>query len=264
MALSGRGRHRIVNGVRIHYLEHGTGSPPLVLLPGITSPAITWAFVSARLAAFSRVFTLDIRGRGLSSGGPDLGYMLADYAADTAGLIRTLGLGRPVVLGHSMGARIAIALAAAYPDAVGPLILADPPVSGPGRRPYPIPLPFYLEGIDKACRGEPTQIAGTLFANWTEEHVALREEWLPTCDKTAIAESHRSFQDEDIHAQMPKIKSRTLLMCAENGGTITPEEEKEIVGLIPDCKSIRIPRVGHMIPWDDLDAFVAAVRGFVA
>jgi len=263
MSLNGRGHHRIVNGVRIHFLEHGSGGPPLVLLPGITSPAQTWAFVSDRLGAFAHVYTLDIRGRGLSQGGPDLGYRLADYAADAAALIEALGLKAPVVLGHSMGARIAIALAAAYPQSVGPLVLADPPVSGPGRRPYPIPLPFYLEGIDKACRGEPTQIAGTLFAGWTPEHVALREQWLPTCDKTAIAESHRSFQDEDIHALMPKIRSRTLLMCAENGGTITPEEEKEIVGLIPGCTSMRVPKVGHMIPWDDLDGFVAAVRRFV-
>jgi N-formylmaleamate deformylase len=263
MALDARGRHRTVNGVRLHYLEHGASGRPLILLPGITSPAITWAFVSERLAEFSRVFTLDNRGRGLSSGGPELGYRLADYAADTAGLIRTLGLDRPIVLGHSMGARIALKLAAMEPNVVGPLILADPPVSGPQRRPYPVPLPWYIDGIEMAARGERMSVAGTLLANWTDEQLALREEWLPTCDKTAIAESHRSFQEEDIHALMPAIRSRTLLMCAENGGTVTPEDEREIVSLIPDCRSVRIPKVGHMIPWDDLAAFVRAVRAFV-
>ncbi len=262
-APSGRGRHLLVNGVRIHYLEHGSDGPPLMLLPRITSPAITWAFVSERLVAFSRVFTLDYRGRGLSSGGPDLAYRLADYAEDTAGVIRALGLDRPVVLGHSMGARIAIYLAATAPDVVGRLILADPPVSGPGRRAYPIPLSWYIEGIDLAARGESIPAAGSLLANWTEEQLALREEWLPTCDKTAIAESHRSLQDEDIHALMPSIRSPTFLICAANGGTITAEEEREIVRLIGDCRSTRIPRVGHMMPWNDLDAFIGAVRGFV-
>lgn len=264
MASFARGRHRIVNGVRIHFLEHGSAGPAIVLIPGITSPAATWGFVAERLAAFAHVYTLDNRGRGLSSGGPDLGYRLGDYAADTAALIAALGLGAPAVLGHSMGARIALQLAADAPDRVGPLILADPPVSGPGRRPYPIALPFYIDGIDKASRGEEMPVAGTILAGWSPEHLAMREQWLPTCDKTAIAESHRSFQDEDIHSLMPRVRSRTLLMCAENGGTVTPEEEKEIVGLIPNCTSMRIPRVGHMIPWDDLDAFVAAVRGFVA
>jgi N-formylmaleamate deformylase len=264
MAAGARGRHLAVNGVRLHFLEHGAGGPPLVLLPGITSPAITWAFGSERLATFSRVFTLDNRGRGLSSGGPGLAYRLADYAADTAGLIGALGLDRPVVLGHSMGARITVKLAATSPEAVGPLILADPPVSGPGRRPYPLPLAWYLEGIDKASRGAAMAVAGTPLANWSDEQLALRAEWLPTCDRTAIAESHRSFQDEDIHALMPAVRSRTLLICAANGGTITAEEEREILALIPDCRSVRIPNVGHMIPWDDLEAFVGAVRAFVA
>ena len=262
MTPSGHGHHLLVNDIRIHYLEHGTGDPTIILLPGITSPAITWAFVSERLAAFSRVFTLDMRGRGLSSGGLDLAYRLADYAEDTAGIIRALGLDRPIVLGHSMGARIAIELGATAPDVVGRLILADPPVSGPGRRPYPIPLDWYLDGIDQASRGEPIPAAGSLLAHWTDEQLALREEWLPTCDKTAISESHRSLQDEDIHAMMPSIRSPTLLICAGNGGTITTEEEREVVGLIADCRSARIPDVGHMMPWDNLDAFVDAVRGF--
>jgi len=263
MSPSALGRHRVVNGVRIHYLEHGVDGPPLVILPGITSPAIMWAFVSERLATFSRVFTLDNRGRGLSSGGPDLSYRLADYADDTAGLIRSLALESPVVLGHSMGGRIVIKLAATDPEVVGRLILADPPVSGPGRRPYPIPLAWYLEGIDSAARGEPMPVAGSLLANWTEEQLALRAEWLPTCDSTAIAESYRSFDDEDIHSLMPSIKCPTYLICADNGGTITPEEEREIVRLIDGCRSTRIPDVGHMIPWDDLGAFTDAVRSFV-
>ena len=85
---------------------------------------------------------LDNRGRGLSSGGPDIGYTLDDYAQDAAGLIEALGLDRPFVLGHSMGGRIAIKLAATRPDLVGSLIVADPPLSGPGRprhwRVYPV------------------------------------------------------------------------------------------------------------------------------
>ncbi len=262
MAQSGRGSHRLVNGVRIHYLEHGKDGPPLILLPGITSPAITWAFVSERLSAFAQVITLDNRGRGLSSGGPGLSYRLADYSDDAAGLISALAIENPIVLGHSMGGRIAIKLAAAHPEVVGRLIIADPPVSGSGKRSYPIPLDWYLEGIDLAARGEIPVADGPL-ANWTEEQLALRAEWLPTCDVTAMTESRRSFDDEDIHSLMPSIKCPTLLICAGNGGTITTEEEQEIIGLIDDCRSIRIPGVGHMIPWDDVDAFTNAVRSFV-
>lgn len=259
-----RGRYRTVNGIRLHYVEFEGDGPPLVLIPGITSPAVTWQFVGERLADFARVFILDNRGRGLSSAGADLAYTLDDYAADTAGLIDSLGLGRPTVLGHSMGGRIALKLAADHADKVGQMVLVDPPVTGPGRRPYPVPLQWYLDGIDAACRGEETDASSPLLANWTAEQIAVREEWLPTCDKTAVAETHRHFHDEDVHALMPRAGCPTLLIYAEKGNTVTDADADEITATMPDCRALKIDGVGHMIPWDDLDGFADAVRTFVA
>jgi N-formylmaleamate deformylase len=264
MSVEVQGRHLLANGIRLHFLEHAGDGPALILLPGITSPAITWAFVSARLAEFAHVYTLDNRGRGLSSGGRDLEYWLADYAADTAGFIAALGLARPIVLGHSMGARIAVKLAADYPDKVGRLILVDPPVSGPGRRQYPIPLQFYFDGLAAAERGDPIDKSNPVLGHWTDAQLLLRREWLPTCDRKAIEQSHRSFQEEDVHVLLPRVRSKALLLYAEKGGTVTEADAAEIANALPDARRQRIDGVGHMIPWDDLDAFVAAVRAFVA
>src|SRR3569623_3517510 len=99
-----RGMHCLSNGVRLHYLDFNHAAPgtPILLLPGITSPAATWAFVARRLSASRRVVVPDIRGRGLSDSGPGLGYSLDDYAGDTLGLIAAAGLQRPIVIGHSM------------------------------------------------------------------------------------------------------------------------------------------------------------------
>jgi len=257
------GRHLTVDGVRLHYHEFPGDGPPLVLLPGITSPAIMWDFVSRRLADYCHVFTLDIRGRGLSSSGDDIEYQLADYAADAQGVIEQLGLENPVVAGHSMGARIAIKLAADAPSLVGPLILVDPPVSGPGRRDYPIPLQWYLDAMDAASRGQATDASSPLLKNWTSEQIALRDQWLPTCTVKAVTQTHRSFHEEDVHVLMPEIKSPTLLIYAETGGTISDEDAAEVTRLIPECRSIRIDGVGHMIPWDDLEAFVSTIKKFL-
>ncbi|MGE4012351.1 MAG: alpha/beta fold hydrolase, partial [Alphaproteobacteria bacterium] len=90
MATFPRGKHLTTNDVRLHYLEFGSAGQPLLLLPGITSPAITWAFVSERLAQWLHVYTLDIRGRGLSEQRPGLGYRLNDYALDAKGVIEKL------------------------------------------------------------------------------------------------------------------------------------------------------------------------------
>lgn len=257
-----QGRHVMANGIRLHYVRLGIGRPPLVLLPGITSPAVTWEFVAERFASHNDVYVLDNRGRGLSQGGDALGYRLDDYAADTDAFIRAVGLVRPAIVGHSMGARIAVRLAARYPAVVGKVVLVDPPVSGPGRRPYPIPLDFYLKSLDAVSRGLGYEDMKKGLP-WSEEHLQLRMEWLPSCDPTAIAESHKSFHEEDIHGDLPKMAAETLLLYAEKGGTVSDADADELAGALKKCRKQRIDGAGHMIPWDQLDAFVDAVQGFL-
>ncbi|GDY51166.1 hypothetical protein SVIO_017890 [Streptomyces violaceusniger] len=123
--------------VRLHALDYGGGLPALVVLPGITSPAVTMDFVARELTDLVRPVVLDVRGRGLSDEGE--GYGLEEYAEDTEALITHLGLDRPLLLGHSMGARIAAAVAVRAKVPLRGTVLADPPMSGPDRGPYPTP-----------------------------------------------------------------------------------------------------------------------------
>lgn len=90
------------NGIRQHLIHYPGPGPQMLLIPGITSPAITWGFVAERLAARFDVHVLDVRGRGLSAAG-DLDYTLDAMADDAIAVVAAAGLHRPVVLGHSMG-----------------------------------------------------------------------------------------------------------------------------------------------------------------
>ncbi|WP_310678047.1 alpha/beta fold hydrolase, partial [Burkholderia multivorans] len=136
------------NGIRQHYLRYGgaTGAratrAAIVLIPGITSPAITWGFVGEVFGAAFDTYVLDVRGRGLSDASPTLDYSLDAQADDVAALVAALGLSRTSLVGHSMGARIAARAARR-----GIRGLVDPPVSGPGRRAYPGKLPWYIDSI---------------------------------------------------------------------------------------------------------------------
>src|SRR5581483_10380975 len=206
-----------------------------------------------------RVIALDNRGRGLSDQRPGLSYRLEDYAADAAGVIDALGLEDVVVLGHSMGARIGIVLAAKYPKLVSRLILADPPVSGPGRRPYTIPLQQYFDNIERAINGEPAPP----LSIYTPEQIRLRNEWAPTCSLAAVIETYAHFHDEDIFRHMPSIKCPTLLLYAEKGDTIREAEADEIVGCIPHVAKSKLENVGHMMPWFDLGLFLSRIEGFI-
>lgn len=258
------GAHTSANGIRQHYLRYGGKGSPVVLIPGITSPAITWGFVAEQLAEVHDVYVLDIRGRGLSSTGPDLDYGLNAMADDVAGFVRAVGLSAPALLGHSMGARIAIRASIRQPAAFSRLVLVDPPVSGPGRRPYPSKLPWYVESIRLSLDGIDAEGMKAFCPTWTDEQLRLRAEWLHTCYEPAIVTAFDDFHKDDIFPDLPKLSHPAMLMVAGRGGVIEPTDVDEVRSLYPAMEITRVDNAGHMIPWDDFDGFFAALGDFLS
>jgi len=259
------GAHIHANGIRQHYLRHGkAGARPLILVPGITSPAATWAFVAEALSADFEVYTLDVRGRGLSEAGPHLDYGLNACADDLIAFAHALDLRQAVLMGHSMGARHGIRACRKDAKRFERLALIDPPVSGPGRRAYPAKLPWYIDSMALARRGAGVEDLRPFTPTWTEAEIALRAEWLHTCDEAAVLASYASFHEDDIHQDLATLSLPTLLMSAERGDVILEEDEAEIRRLNPAIQTIRIPDAGHMIPWDNLAGFLAALRPFLS
>ncbi len=252
------------NGIRQHYLRFPGDAGTVALIPGITSPAATWAFVARGIASAGfDVIVIDVRGRGLSESGPGLDYGLDSMAADLNGLVQALGLRNFALMGHSMGARIAGRAAARGLKGLERLVLVDPPVSGPGRRAYPGQLPWYVDSIRAATRGMDAGAMQAFCPTWTEEQRAIRAEWLHTCYEPAVVQAHAGFHEDDFHADLPGITVPTLLMVAGRGDVIRPEDEDEIRELLPSVQVARVAGAGHMIPWDDLDGFYAAFGDFL-
>lgn len=256
-----RGYNLRANGIRQHLIHYPGPGPQLLLIPGITSPAITWGFVAERLAARYDVHVLDVRGRGLSETG-DLDYTLDAMAADAIAVAGQMD--RPIVMGHSMGARIAIRAARIDPAPFAGLILVDPPVSGPGRRAYPANWPWYGDSIRLAAEGCSAEDMKRFCPTWTEEQRALRAEWLHTCHWGAIRTAFDGFHVDDIHADLPRIALPMRLVVAGGATVILPEDEAELKSLAPQMQATRVEGAGHMIPWDDLEGFLAAVMDFMA
>ncbi len=248
--------------VRLHYLEYGEG-PPVVVVPGITSPAITWGFVAEQLADEYRLLVLDVRGRGLSDR-PRTGFTLPDYAADVAALIAELDLGRLTVVGHSMGARIAAAFGVLHEDESGALIVIDPPLTGPGRPQYPTSLEQFMEQLEKARSGATVDDIRPYFPTWDDEQLRLRAEWLPTCDETAVRETWLNFHTEDIFDYLSKVTVPAMFMYGGESPAVSAEGAHEVHEANPAFELVEIPRAGHMIPWDNMDDFLAATRRFLA
>lgn len=118
------------NGRHLHYRRWSPSDPvqslpPILLLHGLASAAHIWNLVAPLLAAHDySVTALDQRGHGESEK-PNTGYDFDTIIADDAAAVQALGLERPVVVGHSWGAAVALQYAAMYPDSVHALVLVD-------------------------------------------------------------------------------------------------------------------------------------------
>ena len=263
------GGHVHANGIRQHYLRFGgvagdrASRDAVIIVPGITSPAVTWAFVAERFGRHFDTYVLDIRGRGLTEASDDLDYSLDAQAQDLRAFAEALNLTRYAYVGHSMGGRIAIRAASKRPPGLTRLVAVDPPVSGPGRRPYPAQLPWYVDSIRMARKGMTSEQMKAFCPTWTEEQLRLRAEWLHTCNERAIVTSFEAFQTDDIHANLPGIAVPLMLMTAERGDVVRPDDVLEISRLARGCVSVRVPDAGHMIPWDNEPGFYAAFGDFL-
>ncbi|HET9919221.1 MAG TPA: alpha/beta hydrolase [Ktedonobacteraceae bacterium] len=107
-----------------HVLQWGDQGRPIIFIHGITANAYFFQAFADELATDHCVIAYDLRGRG-DSDKPEEGYGIPIHVQDLAELIDELGLERPVVVGHSLGAMIALYFAAHYPDKLSKLVLID-------------------------------------------------------------------------------------------------------------------------------------------
>jgi len=114
----------VVNGVRLQFTRTGGNKPPVVLAHGFSDSGLCWTPVAQALEADYDLVMVDARGHGFSDA-PEKGYTLREMASDLQGVITSLGLVRPAIIGHSMGGGTTLALAGLYPDVPGAIILED-------------------------------------------------------------------------------------------------------------------------------------------
>jgi pimeloyl-ACP methyl ester carboxylesterase len=136
-ALPPLGRFIDIDGARIHYLDRGSGLP-LLCIHGLAGQMrnFTYALLGALQSDF-RVVILDRPGSGYSTRPAGASAALGAQAATIARFIDKLGLERPLVVGHSLGGAIALALAVDHPEKVGGLALLAPVTCSPQHVPPP-------------------------------------------------------------------------------------------------------------------------------
>ena len=261
----------LVGGVRMHFYRTGHGDKrPLVLVHGFSDNGLCWSRTAHDLEAEYDVVMPDMRGHGLSARmrpGDDV-----DMAADLAGLIRGLGLKRPIVGGHSMGAAVGYQTGLRFPELASALVLEDPPWwLG---RPVPPPGLSHDDPMSEWGKSLAGRTLEELLAGYREE----QPDW-PEATVRSMAESKKQLDPAIVDTLIDKlnregsdwlttirdIKQPVLLVTAnpELGAIVTPEVRARIRELNPRVTIVNVPDVGHLIRYDNYTAFMDALRAFL-
>lgn len=236
------------DGLKIHGLDYGGPGHPLIILPGITSPAATMDFIARDLRSLGRVIVPDLRGRGLSDDASD--FSLESYADDVEDILKAWELSHPILIGHSLGARIAAAAVSRDASLYLGALLLDPPMSGPGR-PYPTTLEMFMTQLDEAVAGTNAQEVAGWWPKWGHEELVSRSLWLASCTHESILKTHQGFESEQFEHYWPELPANTTLLYGEQSPVVTSEDISNLNVMRSDIEVIEIPNAGHMLPWDN-------------
>ena len=118
----------IVNGVKINYVEQGSGDEAIIFIHGYAGSLGNWKWVLEELPKEYHAYALDQRGFGQSERPGS--YELNDFVEDIYAFSRQLGIEQFTYVGHSLGGKIGYKFALDHPDVLKAMVLAEPSPAG--------------------------------------------------------------------------------------------------------------------------------------
>ncbi len=254
--------------VNLTATEYGEGRP-VAILHGLFGSARNWAGIARRLAAHQRVVAINLRNHGTSPwvGGMDYTAMAEDVRAAMA----ARGHRRFVLIGHSMGGKVAMVLALREPGVVERLVVVD-------IAPVALPTPFL--GLIRAMRGLDLDA----ITRRRDADLALSAAIPDPSERTFLLQS-LVFGDGKprwqlnlpaLEAALPEIASfpsfpagthydgPTLFIAGEKSNLLPPAVAPAIRSLFPHATIERIADAGHWVHAEHPAAFLTLVEPFLA
>jgi pimeloyl-ACP methyl ester carboxylesterase len=233
-------------GTRLSYLEWGSDrEPAALLLHGITSNARTWWRVAPRLVELGfRVVAFDMPGHGQS--GETADHRVENVAQLIVQAATGLGMRRMLVIGHSWGGAVGLAMAARAATPVARLVLVDPALNltaevGKTR------VPIFTKGI-----GSPMDTLAPAIAqanpDWHEQDVRWKAEAMQQCRAEAVIGFFTKSGDWDLTPKLAELEIPLLLLVADPAATIIDASTRSLAErqLRPQsARMVVVPKTTH-------------------
>ena len=260
----------IIKGVKIHYYRTGGKKPPFILLHGASDNGLCWTPIAEILAEKYDVIMPDAQGHGLSDR-LDKNFSFQSHADQVAGLVKQLGLKKPVIMGHSMGGGTATNLAVNYPELPRAIIMEDPgwmPMRPESQNEEEAKkmregIGEYMAGLVKKNLDELITECRTANPRWSEAEIMPWARSKLQFDIRLF--SMTALNPTSYEELVPKIKCPALLLIAESG--IVSKEVAENAARLWKFKQpfrwVQIKGAGHNIRRENFPAFREAVFAFL-
>jgi pimeloyl-ACP methyl ester carboxylesterase len=264
------------DGLRLHALEWSAQGTLLLLLHGFGNSSRVWDDCAGELAPHYRVIALDQRGHGDSPRDPEQRYDPPSMARDVEAVLAALDARRVVLVGHSMGGRVAMEFAGMHPEMLAGLVLVD---IGPESDPRGIvrisletqeqawsfdSLADYRRVLTRQYPATAPDVLERMAQHWTrrlpdgrfelklDPQFNVRRAAQPAAERAA-AEKRDAERVWDI---LRKLPCPALVVRGAASDILSPETADRMVdGGIPGAKLAVVPRAAHSVMLDNPEGF---------
>jgi pimeloyl-ACP methyl ester carboxylesterase len=240
-----------IEGLSIHADVQGTAEPALVFLHYWGGTSRTWRMVIAELEGQFKTVAHDARGWGQSDKAT-AGYKMADLADEVLSLVKALGIKRYVLVGHSMGGKVAQLAVSRRPEGLLGLILVAPAQPTPRRNPEEM-REGQIHAYDNRENALKAIGSGRLTARPPSPDILeqIVEDSLSGSREATMAYPMESIL-EDISPEAAKINVPTVLLAGELDQVDSIERhETEVLAYLPNAEFKMIKGSVHLIPIDE-------------
>ena len=249
----------IANGVRLQYIESGSGYP-VVCIPGNGLSTDMWRHLIPELSQRYRAISYELRGMGKSEapGRRGVTYTNEDHSKDLEAFLDALDINHAAIVGHAFGGFVAMRVAIDRPERVSAMVL----VNGSAKMESPTVSKFPGWATTVEADGMEPLLDGAM-ARWFVERVhrehpeviRFYREMLGANPPMGYAANARGIPLLDLRDELNTIQCPTLVIAGKEDKATPPSENEIIAERIPGARLVVLPDTSHTVPEEQAEEF---------